>query len=378
MARFNPVLRRLLRGVLAAGGLILLSRLIVFAVVAALGGPPPKAWQAVVIGSVGSPDALTESLIKATPLAFTGLSVAIAFRAGIWNIGAEGQLLMGMLGGAAAALWLGPGAGPWAIPLSLLAGAGLGALWAGLAALLRLRRQVPEVISTIMLNFLAVYLIEYLVRGPLRDRASSNDWSPLLSESTHLPRLTSFGIGRLGGDRLALGGEGTLTLGLEAGRLHLGVLLAMVIAVMAAVWVAATPSGFRTTVVGHNPVAAATAGMRVSRTLTVAFLVSGALAGLGGAVEVLGLMQRLYRFEPGSPGYGFSGIPVALLAGLSPLGVLGSAFFFGALAAGCAQMQRTAGVTFQVAYVIQALVVLLLVGMPSAKELLQKWWPRRP
>jgi len=367
------LLRKLLQAAISAAptvvSLAVITVALVAVIVALLGGDPSRALQAIVQGSVGTPSSLTETLIKTTPLVLTGLSVAVAFRCGVWNIGAEGQLLAGMLGTAAAALYL-PRLHPVAsAPLCLLAGAASGALWAALPALLKIKRDVPEVISSIMLNFLAVYLIEYLVRGPMHEPGSANDWSAPLPDWTHLERLRALtGIRTLGAGSMTLAdGRPVLALGLEVGRLHLGVPLALAIVPLVWLWLTRTGTGFRIRAVGLNPVAAETAGIPVGRTVAISFLVSGALAGLGGGIEMLGQSQRLFHHLPGDPGYGFSGIAVALLGQLHPVGVLLSALFFGALAAGCSQMQRTAGISFHVAYVIQAVVVLFLVSAPRIK-----------
>lgn len=345
---------------LVAGGVVAL-------VVLVLGGRPGEALSAILTGSTGTPAGLTETLIKAAPLILTGLSVTVAFRCGIWNIGAEGQLLMGMLGSAATALALPPLPPLVAVPLCLVAGAVSGAAWAGIAAWLKVRRDIPEVISTIMLNFLAVYLIEYLVRGPMRDPQSINDWSRPMPDWAQLARLREMsGVRQVGDGALSLpNGQPVFALGLDAGHLHLGVLLAVAMTGAVWLWLARTGVGFRIRAVGFNPVAALTTGMRVDRTVWIAFLASGALAGLGGAIEQLSVISRLHRFAPGEPGYGFSGIAVALLAQLHPAGVLGSALFFGALSAGCDRMQRVAGISYHVAYVIQAVIVLLLACLPQ-------------
>ncbi|HEU4753491.1 MAG TPA: ABC transporter permease [Armatimonadota bacterium] len=338
-------------GLLAALGIALLAGVLVACIVAALGGNPAQALAAIVQGAAGSPDSLAETLVRSTPLVFTGLSVAVAFRCGIWNIGAEGQFLAGMLGSALAALLLPPLPAPLGVPAALLAGTFAGALWSAVPAALKLRRDVPEVISTIMMNFLAVYLIEYLVRGPLKDPQSASDWSRPLPEWSRLPRLSQLGW--------------PAAFPQEFGRLHAGVLLSLLVVAGVWLWLARTGTGFRIRAVGLNPAAAAAAGMPVARTLFTAFVASGALAGLGGAVEQLGMIARLHRYLPGEPGYGFSAIAVALLGQLHPLGTLASALFFGALAAGCDRMQRAAGVSFQVAYVIEAALVLLLIALPQ-------------
>ncbi len=333
---------------LAAVGTTLLTVILIALVVVLLGGDARAALAAIYKGSIGSPDAVTETLIRATPLVFTGLSVAVAFRCGIFNIGAEGQFVAGMLGATVTALALPPLPQGVAVALTLLGGALFGLLWALPPALLKLRRSVPEVISTIMLNFLAVYLVQYLVRGPMRDPQSVDDWSRRLPPFTRLPRLGEF-----------------LTVSPEYARLHIGIALALLAAVLVGVWLFRTGSGFRLRAVGLSAEAAASAGIPVARTVLVSFIVSGALAGFGGAVEQMSVIARLHRYGAGEPGYGFSGIAVALLGQLHPAGVLLSGIFFGALAAGSKQMERSASVSYHVAYIIQAVVVLMLISLPA-------------
>lgn len=363
-----PARERLTGVVLRLGaglGVVLVALLLVAATVALLGGDPVRALQAIHRGSVAQPRSLTETLIRTTPLVFTGLAVAVAFRCGLWNIGAEGQFLVGMLGSSLAALVLPPLPAPLGPLACLAAGALAGALWASLAVVLRLRRNVSEVISTIMLNFLAVYLLEYLVRGPLRDPQSIDEVGAPIPDWARLARFSKlFGVREVGGGSLPLpDGQPGLALGVDAGYLHGGVLLAVLTVALVWVWLARSGTGFRIRAVGLNPAAAAASGMPVARTMVVAFLVSGALAGLAGGVEQLATVSRLHRYAAGDPGYGFSGIAVALLGNLSAPGVFGAALFFGALRAGCDQMQRTAGISYHVAYVIQAVLVLLLLAL---------------
>jgi simple sugar transport system permease protein len=263
--------------------------------------------------------------------------VSLAFRAGILNIGAEGQLLVGAAAATALAVPL-AGASPLvAIPMLLGAGACAGAGWAAMAALLRLRFGVLEVISTIMLNFVAQYLTGWLVRGPLQEPTKVNPQSASLAESLHLPVL------------------------LDGTRLHAGVVLLIAVAIGAWWWLTQTASGFRLRAVGMNPDAARSAGeVAVARTVFGAFVLSGLLAGLGGAVEYTGITYALY--ENFSPGYGYTAIAVALLARLHPVGVLGTALVFGALEAGANAMQRDAGVPSVVVSVVEALLILLIVA----------------
>jgi len=276
--------------------------------------------------------------VKAIPLILTGLAVALAFRCQIWNIGAEGQFLGGML----ACLWVGAQgvvlpAGLW-LAAALATGMAAGALWAGVAAALKLGRGVPEVISTIMLNFIALRLVSYAVTGPLQEPERLAPQTALIAEAARLARL----------------GEGT--------RLHAGLYLALMAVLGVTLLLFFTVAGFRLRAVGLNPVAAGTARIPVARTTAIAFLVSGALAGLAGAVELAGVNHRIY--EGSSPGYGYTAIAVALLGRLHPVGVMVAGLFFGAMAAGSSEMQRSAGISSVVIYVIQAITIFLLIAFP--------------
>lgn len=293
-------------------------------------------------GSVGSWYALTSAtLVRAVPLMLTGTAVAIAFRAGVFNIGAEGQLLAGAACATAAALAL-PDGGAATVIVALAAGTLGGALWAGGAAVLRTRFGVLEVISTIMLNYVALYGVSWLVRGPLQEPTHAYPQSLAIAAGAHLPRLPG------------------------AGRLHAGIMLACAV-VAAAGWVFRhTAAGFRIIAAGESPGAAASAGLvRVGVTTTRAFLASGAFAGLAGAIEVLGVTFALY--EDISPGYGYTAIAVALVAGLDPWRVAASAFLFAALEAGAGAMQRDAGVPATVVSVLEAAVILAVVGVQAAR-----------
>jgi simple sugar transport system permease protein len=294
-------------------------------------------------GAFGSADAvLSATLVRAVPLILAGLAVALAFRAGILNIGAEGQLLAGAGAGAAVGILLGPVLGPLAAPLVLLAGAILGAAWAGVAALLR-RRGVPEVISTLMLNFVALHGVSWLVRGPLQEPSRVYPQSLPLPDASRLPVLV----------------PGT--------RLHAGIAIALVAA--AALWYGLrhTAAGFRVRAAGANPDAAQSAGrIDVARTTAGAFLVSGALAGLAGAGEVAGVTYALY--ENLSPGYGYTAIAVALLARLDPRWVVPSGILFGALEAGAGAMQRDAGVPAATVDVAEAMLILMVLAAERARR----------
>jgi ABC-type uncharacterized transport system permease subunit len=307
----------------------------------ALGFEALPAAAALLRGSLGSGYAITSAtLVRATPLILTGLSVAIAFRAAVFNIGAEGQLLTGAAAAMAVSLLPGLSHSHWNPVIALAAGAGAGGLWAGIAAFLRIRFHVLEVISTILLNFVAAYLVGYLVRGPLQEPLHIYPQSSTIEVAARLPRI------------------------LPGSRLHVGFLVAIVIAMVAWWTVRFTAAGFRLRTIGANPHAARIAGeIDVARAGASAFVVSGAIAGLAGAIEVTGVTFALY--ENISPGYGYTGIAVALLARLDAAGVIASGLLFGALEAGASAMQRDAGVPSVVVSMIEAVIILgLIVAWP--------------
>lgn len=277
---------------------------------------------------------VSDVLVRATPLALTGLAVAIAFRGGVWNIGADGQFLAG----ATLAAWIGVmlGATHVALPLALLAGAAAGAVWAGIAGVLRSRFGVLEVISTIMLNFVAAFGVSYLVRGPLQ-------------EPTHVYPQTS-----------SIGTAAELPVLVPGTRIHAGVLIALALAMVAWWAMRHTAAGFRLRATGANPFAARSAGLVDAERVTMrAFLLSGALAGLAGAGEVCGVTYALY--ENLSPGYGYTAIAVALLARLNPIGTFVAAILFGALEVAASALQREAAIPSTTATVVEAAVILTVI-----------------
>ena len=313
-------------------------------VIAAGGHDVAPALRALWEGSFGSSYALTSAtFVRATPLLLAGLAVALAFRAGVWNIGAEGQLLVGAAAAAIIGLALERTAGAGTLPIALVAGATAGAAWAGIAAYLRRRFGVLEVISTIMLNFIAVYLVGYLVRGPMQEPTHIYPQSEALDAAVRLPRL------------------------LPGTRLHLGALIALGIAPLLWWSLRRTAAGFRVRAVGANADAARSAGgIDVERTRTGAFVVSGALAGLAGAVELTGVTFALY--ENLSPGYGFTAIAVALLARLDPLAVILTAVLFGGLESGALAMQREAGIPSATVSVVEGALILFALASAARND----------
>ena len=293
-------------------------------------------------GSIGGSYALfSATLVRSTPLILVGLAVAVAFRASVINIGAEGQLLAGASAATAAGLAFAGLPSPLLLAAELLAGTIAGAAWAGVAGLLKRSFGVLEVISTLMLNFIAVQGVSYLVRGPLQEPSHAYPQTSMLAPAARLPTL------------------------LPGHRLHVGLVLALGLALALRWLLGATAAGFRVRVVGASPSAAESSGrVNVTRVILGVFLMSGALSGLGGAVVVTG--QTFALFEDISSGIGYTAIAVALLARLSPLSVIGTGLFFGALETGAAAMQRDAGVPSVFVSILEALLVLGVLLVDSS------------
>ena len=309
--------------------------------IAVAGENPALALAALAQGAFGSAYAWSEVGVHTCPLLLTGLAVAIAFRAGIWNIGAEGQLLVG----AAMVAWLGSRLGSWPPVLATTAVLGAaalgGAAWAGIAGVLRTARGVDEVISTIMLNFIALGLVGWLVHGPLMEAAGAYPQTDAVAEAVRLPRLFS------------------------GYRVHAGLLLALLAAGGSYLLLFRTVLGFEMRAAGLNLVAARLACLRTTGALLRALAISGALAGLAGGIEVSAITFRLY--DNFSPGYGFTAIAVALLGRLHPLGVVLAALLFGALDVGSNAMQSVAGVSSVLVSAMQAIVILALLALEQRR-----------
>ncbi|WP_199221299.1 ABC transporter permease [Maritimibacter sp. 55A14] len=289
-------------------------------------------------GVFGSPFAFTETLTRATPLILTGLAAALAFRAKLWNIGGEGQLYLGAL--AAVALGSGAISAPPAvmIPLVLLAGAAAGAAGMAVPAFLKVRFGADEVVTTLLLNFVILLFVQMMLEGPLQDPMGMG-WpqsAPVIEKAT-LPQLM---------DRM---------------RVHAGLLIGLGLAVLFHILLTRTTWGMKMRAVGENAPAARHAGIPVTRTLMGAALISGGLAGLAGVGEVAGL--KGYLTADLSPGYGYAGIVVAMLARLSPLGTVASALFIAAVFVGADSMSRAIGVSSYLADLVVAIALLcVLIG----------------
>ncbi len=315
---------------------VVMALLVGAAAIALTGVSPLTAYQALFYGAYGRLYGLIDTLVKATPLLLAGLGVTVAFRAGIWNIGAEGQLYMGALFATWAGLNLGELPASLLLPLAILAGFISGGLWGLIPGILKAALEVNEVIISLMLNYIAIYFVSYLVHGPMEEVGGFMPQTPRVAPGAQLPLL------------------------IPPTRLHAGIILALVLAVVIHFVLWRTTFGYRLRAIGANPRAARYGGIKIGRNIALTMFISGGLAGLAGANEVLGIHYRL--LDGISPGYGFTAIVVALLGKLHPLGVVAAALLFASLSVGADMMQRMVRIPIALAHVIQALVVLFVLG----------------
>ncbi|MDH7486236.1 MAG: ABC transporter permease [Anaerolineae bacterium] len=318
-------------GALLAGVLILVLA----------GVNPVKAYGPLLIGPFANLYGIAQTITKATPLLLVGLGICIGFRGGVINIGGEGQIVAGALFTTWVGLQLRSLPGIVLIPLLLLTGFIGGALWGAVPGILKARLNASEILSTIMMNLIAAQGVSFLLRGPMIDPAeiaygTGFPQSEALTEWAWLPRV------------------------IPRTTVHLGAIIALVMAVLVYVFLWRTTIGYRVRAVGYSKDASRYAGINVARYAVLAMLLSGGLAGLAGAVEVMGIHHRL--LDGVSAGYGFTGIVAGLFGKLHPIGVIPASFLFGALLVGADKMQRAVGVSPGIVYALQGLVVLFVVS----------------
>jgi simple sugar transport system permease protein len=309
------------------------------------GGNPLEAYRGLIEGAFGSPKAISETLIWSTPYILAGLAVALAFKGGLFNIGAEGQLALGAL----AAAWLGYGL-PKAlgttipaiihVPICVIGGAVAGGLWGAIPGWLKARFGAHEVINTIMMNYIALGLVSFLLNGPMKDPSPTN----VIARTPQI--ATTARIGSIFADP-------TL-------RVHWGTVLAFIVAFLVWFLLWKMSTGFEIRTVGTSTGAARYAGINVGRTIILTMFLSGALAGLAGAIEVTGLN---YRHELSfALGYGFDAIAIALLGRTHPFGVVLAAILFGAMRSGATRMQFLTQIPVDIISVVQALILLFIAA----------------
>ena len=312
-------------------------------IIAFVGGDPLLAYRGLIQGSFGSTKALSETAVWATPYIFAGLAVALAFKGGLFNIGAEGQLAVGAVAssliGYALPEWLGYDL-PAIIhlPLAIIFGILMGGLWAGIVGWLKAYTGGHEVINTIMMNYIALNTTSFLLNGVMKDRSPTNviARTPLIADSARIPPL------------------------FEGLRIHWGFILALLVAFLIWWLLNKTTLGFQIRTVGLNPDAAKYAGINVKRIIILTMVLSGMLAGMAGTIEVTGLN---YRHELGfSIGYGYDAIAIALLGKSHPLGVVLSAFLFAAMSNGATRMQFLTKMPVDLISMLQAFILLFVAA----------------
>ena len=326
---------------LAALAAFLVGALMLFA----MGANPVKAYAALLQGAFGSANSIADTIVKATPLLFVGAGICIAFRAGVINIGGEGQMIVGGLAATALALAL-PDWPSWAlITVCVIGGTVAGGLWAALPGALKAYGNVNEILTTIMMNEIAVRLMSFLLSGPLMDPAQieTKSFIPQTARvpfSADLPRFAPT-------------------------TMHAGVILAVIMAVLVWVLLWRTSIGFRIRAVGLSPHASRRAGIRVERYILLSLVLSGALAGMAGASQVLGVNHRMFSDGTAASfttGAGFNGIVAALFGQLNPLGTIPASMLFGALLVGANTMQRAVQVPTALITALDGLVVVFVVS----------------
>ncbi len=340
-SRFSGLGQKILIPILAVFTALVVSGLIILI----SGGNPLEAYRGLIEGAFGSPKAISETFIWATPYIFAGLAVALAFKGGLFNIGAEGQLALGAL----AAAWLGYGLPKLLgttipaiihVPIVVLGGALAGGIWGGIPGWLKARFGAHEVINTIMMNYIALGLVSFLLNGPMKDPSPTN----VIARTPEIA-LTAR-IGHIFAD--------------PALRVHWGTILAFIVAFLVWFLLWKMTMGFEIRTVGTSSGAARYAGINVGRTIILTMFLSGALAGLAGAIEVAGLN---YRHELSfSLGYGFDAIAIALLGRTHPFGVVLAAILFGAMRNGATRMQFLTQIPVDIISVVQALILLFVAA----------------
>ena len=327
---------------------VLLALVVGGIVIACLGKNPIQGYALLFSGSLGTPQKFASSLVSACPLIFTALAAAFAYRCGVFNLGGEGQFIMGAVSAIVFLLVTGI-EGILGTVLAILVGTVVGALWAALPGIMKITRGLNEMITSIMLNYVATLFMGFIYTNAFRD--GGNPQTPSVADSVMLAKIPGF-------------------------RIHTGVILAIVLGLVVAYVISKTSFGFKIRAVGLNPLASKVNGFNVKFLVMAAFVISGAIAGMGGAVELLG---KQYRLMSGfGSGFGFDGVAIALIAQLNPLASLIVAIFFGALTTGASSMQVGIMVPTAIVEIIRALIIIFsvagvaLIKLPKIQALIQQ------
>ena len=364
MMKMENLKQRLLRnsiGPMVPISAVILALIIGAFMVLAFGGDPIEGYRAMFSGAFGGLDELSETTLRATPLLLVGVGICIAFRSSVINIGGEGQIIAGALLCTAIVLALPDLPRPVLLPLALIGGAVGGAFWGWMPGMLKAYAAVNEILSTIMLNIVAGYLMQFLLLGPMKDKAGEEVLGDIaqterLSENAKLPTL--------------VGGT----------QFNLGIVVAVLAAVAAFILLWRTSLGFEIRAVGGNQAAARYAGMRVKRNIVLALTFSGMMSGLAGAVLVLSSTAHRLSVESGPAGFtqlaGFNGIVAALFGALHPLWTIPASFLFGGLLVGAFALQRAVQVATPLVIALSGLVVVFVVSSESIVGRAREWAER--
>jgi len=312
------------------------------------GASPLRAYYSLFMGAFSDIYGISSTLVKTTPLIFAGLGVALAFEGGYFNVGAEGQLYLGGLGATVTGLYITGLPTALHIIVSLFAGFLAGGIWSVIPGYLKAKHGVNEIITCIFMHFIALLLIRYMVSGPLFEGGSQAAMSPEIASSAQLPII------------------------IPNTDVHLGIILSLALVFILFFVLKRTTVGYQIRAMGLNPIASRYGGMNITAGIVLLSFVSGGLAGIAGASEIMGLKHRLYGAF--SPGYGLDAIVIAFLAKNNPLGVMFASLFFGTLRSGAGMMQRATGVPTTAVLAIQGLVILFVAVSLVLPEWRPKWF----
>lgn len=303
--------------------------------IAANGMSPIVVYEKMFRGAFGTSYGFTETLVKAIPLLLCGLGISVAYRISVWNIGAEGQLTVGAMAATAVTIYFPDLTSFWSILLMLIFGFAAGALWGLMTAVPRTHFGVNELITSLMLNYVALLALDYVVFGPWKDPKGFNfPGSPMFTAAQSLPVLGST-------------------------RLHIGLIFGLVAVVIYYLMIRFTRWGYELKLIGANPIAARYAGIHIKRHIIIVMLISGGLAGIAGMAEVSGVTHKLMQGI--SPGYGYTAIIVAWLAKLNPLGLIVTSILFGGLIVGGFSVQ-TIGLPSSISEMLQGAILFFLIA----------------
>lgn len=346
--RFKLELNRLFSPLVIVAVTLIFTSVIILSV----GQNPLEAYYYMVVGAFGSSAAIINTINKAVPICFAAFAVSVSTRAGIFNIGVEGQLAFGAFGATLAGIYLTGLPAVIHIPLCLLSGMLFGMLYSALPTALFIGRGTNLFVLFILLNNIAKLLTTYFVVGPFAGENEMISATDMIQDSAKLPYLIQ-----------------------KPSKLTIGILIVLAVAFLLWFYVSKTTNGYELRAVGRNRQAAAYAGIPIKHYLAGALLVSGALGGLAGSVEVMGNYHRLY--DGFSPGYGFDGIPIAMLANNNPFGMIVGALVFGAIRVGSLNMQNKAGVSSEIVSVIQGVLITLIACQSFFGMVAKKWAGQR-